>query len=102
MISTDDGSEGIRGNVLDALEEIGEEPELIYACGPLPMLSGVKRYADSRKIKAYISMEEHMACGIGVCLGCVVKTDHRDEHSNVNNARVCTEGPVFDAAEISI
>ncbi len=102
VISTDDGSEGTRGNVLDALKGTGMKPDLIYACGPLPMLSAVRKYAADNDIKAYISLEEHMACGVGVCLGCVVKTVHKDEHSRVNNARICTEGPVFDAKEVDI
>lgn len=102
VIATDDGSEGIHGNVLEALEESGKNPELIYACGPLPMLKAVKEYAQKRGSEAYISLEEHMACGLGVCLGCVVKTVLRDEHSRVNNARICTEGPVFSAEEVDI
>lgn len=102
VISTDDGSEGIRGNVIDALKETGYSPDLIYACGPMPMLSAVKKYASDEKALAYISLEEHMACGVGVCLGCVTKTVKEDPHSHVRNARVCTEGPVFDARDVEI
>lgn len=102
MIATDDGSEGIKGNVIDALKETVKKPDLIYACGPLPMLSAVKKYAATSGIRAYISMEERMACGVGVCLGCVAKTVKEDPHSHVKNARVCTEGPVFDANEVDI
>lgn len=102
VISTDDGSEGIRGNVIDALKETGYSPDLIYACGPMPMLSAVKKYASEEGALAYISLEEHMACGVGVCLGCVTKTVKEDPHSHVRNARVCTEGPVFDARDVEI
>ncbi len=102
VIATDDGSEGLKGNVIDALKQTVTEPDLIYACGPLPMLSAVKKYAASSGIRAYISMEERMACGVGVCLGCVAKTVNKDPHSQVKNARVCTEGPVFDADEVDI
>ncbi|MCR5775622.1 MAG: dihydroorotate dehydrogenase electron transfer subunit [Lachnospiraceae bacterium] len=102
IISTDDGSEGIRGNVIDALEESGIKADLIYACGPLPMLSAVKRYAKEAGATAYISLEERMACGLGVCLGCVAKTTEKDAHSGVKNARVCTEGPVFCAETVDI
>ncbi len=102
VISTDDGSEGIRGNVIDALRETGYRPDLIYACGPMPMLSAVKKYASEEGALAYISLEEHMACGVGVCLGCVTKTVKEDPHSHVRNARVCTEGPVFDARDVEI
>ena len=53
-------------------------------------------------MEAYISLEERMACGVGACLGCVCKTTHKDHHSHVNNARVCTDGPVFEAKEVDI
>ena len=62
----------------------------------------VKQFAKARKIKCYISMEERMACGIGACLGCVCKTTSKDAHTNVNNARVCVDGPVFDAGEVEL
>ena len=102
IIATDDGSEGIHGNVIDAVKSEGIKADIIYACGPMPMLSAVKKYAAENKAEAYISLEERMACGVGVCLGCVTKTVNKDAHSGVNNARVCTEGPVFDACEVDI
>ena len=102
VIATEDGSSGIKGNVLDPLKNGSVPAGLIYACGPLPMLAAVKDYAGRKGIRAYISLEEHMACGIGVCLGCVVKTHEKDMHSNVCNARVCTEGPVFEAQKVNI
>ena len=102
LIATDDGSEGIKGNVIQAMDAAGLSPELIYACGPMPMLSAVKKYSTEQNIPAYISLEEHMACGVGVCLGCVVRTSEKDPHSNVKNARICTEGPVFRAEEIEL
>lgn len=101
-IATEDGSVGTRGNVMDAVRENGLEADLIYACGPMPMLRAIKTYAAEHGIKAYISLEEHMACGVGACLGCVVKTKEKDHHSNVNNARICTDGPVFEAEEVEI
>lgn len=75
---------------------------MIYACGPMPMLRAIKQYAAEHGIKAYISLEEHMACGVGACLGCVVKTKEVDHHSHVHNARICTDGPVFDADEVNL
>lgn len=102
VIATDDGSEGIQGTVIDALDHLETEPDLIFACGPMPMLSAVKKRSMETGSKAYISLEEHMACGVGVCLGCVTKTVKEDPHSHVKNARVCTEGPVFDAEEVEI
>lgn len=102
LIATEDGSIGTRGNVLDAVRENNVECDAVCACGPLPMLRAVKHFASDRGVPAYISLEERMACGVGACLGCVTKTVHTDEHSQVRNARVCTEGPVFDAGEVEI
>ncbi len=100
--ATEDGSVGIRGNVLDALRAYAPDGEILYACGPMPMLRAVKAYAQEKGIPAYLSLEERMACGIGACLGCVCRTVRRDGHSHVNNARICTEGPVFEAGEVDI
>ncbi len=101
-VATEDGSAGTRGNVMDAIGEKGLEAEVIYACGPMPMLRAVKKYAADRHIPAYISLEEHMACGVGACLGCVVRTKEKDPHSHVHNARICTDGPVFEAGDVEI
>ena len=101
-IATEDGSVGTKGNVMDAIRENGLEPDVIFACGPMPMLRAIKAYAAEKGIPAYISLEEHMACGVGACLGCVVKTREKDPHSHVNNARICTDGPVFEAGEVEI
>lgn len=101
-IATEDGSAGVKGNVMNAIAENGLEADMIYACGPMPMLRAIKAYAAEHKIKAYISLEEHMACGVGACLGCVVKTKEVDQHSHVNNVRICTDGPVFEAEEVEI
>lgn len=101
-IATEDGSVGTKGNVMNAIEDNGLEADLIYACGPMPMLRAIKAYAAAHHIRAYISLEEHMACGVGACLGCVVKTKDADHHSHVNNARICTDGPVFEADEVEI
>ena len=102
VIATEDGSVGTKGNVLTAIKEQGIECDVIFACGPMPMLRAIKQYAKEKNIEAYISLEERMACGVGACLGCVCKTVKKDEHSHVNNARVCTEGPVFLASEVDI
>lgn len=101
-VATEDGSVGSRGNVMDAIRENALRADMIFACGPMPMLRAIKHYAAEAGIPAYISLEEHMACGVGACLGCVVKTKERDAHSHVNNARICTDGPVFEAGEVEI
>ena len=93
---------GTKGNVMDAIRENALKADVIYACGPLPMLRAIKRYAEEAGIDAYISLEERMACGVGACLGCVCKTTKKDRHSHVNNARICTDGPVFEAKEVEI
>lgn len=102
LIATDDGSAGTKGTVLDAVRADGMDFDVIAACGPLPMLRGVKNFAAERGVPAYISLEERMACGVGVCLGCVCRTVRKDSHSRVNNARICTEGPVFAAEDVEI
>lgn len=99
-IATEDGSYGTEGNVLDAIRENGLDGEIIYACGPTPMLRAVKAFARERKTECWVSLEERMACGIGACLACVCKSKERDSHTNVNNKRVCKEGPVFRAEEV--
>ena len=99
-VATEDGSYGTDGNVLDAIRENGLNAEIIYACGPMPMLRAVKAYAKERGIECWLSLEERMACGIGACLGCVCKSKERDSHTNVNNKRICKEGPVLRAEEV--
>ena len=101
-MATEDGSVGTKGNVMDAVAANGLEADIIYACGPMPMLRAIRQYAIKHDIPAYISLEERMACGVGACLGCVCKTPHKDAHSHVNNARICTDGPVFEAREVEI
>ena len=102
VISTEDGSFGTKGNVIDAIKEQGVEGSIIYACGPTPMLRGIKAYAEEMGIEAQISMEERMACGIGACLAFVCKSKDVDSHSHVHNKRVCKDGPVFDAREVEL
>jgi dihydroorotate dehydrogenase electron transfer subunit len=99
-VATEDGSVGSKGNVMDAIREKGLDADIIYACGPTPMLRAIKEYAVKNNIECYVSMEEKMACGIGACLACVCKTKEIDEHSNVNNKRICKDGPVFLAEEV--
>lgn len=99
-LATEDGSTGTKGNVLDAIRANALTADVIYACGPTPMLRALKTYAAENGIECWISMEERMACGIGACLACVCKSKEKDAHSNVNNKRICKEGPVFLAEEV--
>lgn len=99
-VASMDGSIGTKGTVIDALNRGMLMGDAVCACGPMPMLKAVKEYASDLGMKAYLSLEERMACGVGACLGCVTKTKKTDEHTHVNNTRICVEGPVFDADEI--
>lgn len=101
-IATEDGSVGTAGNVMDAIRENDLRADVIFACGPTPMLRAIKQYSEEKNIECYISLEERMACGIGACLGCVCKTKEKDAHSNVNNKRICKDGPVFLASEVEL
>jgi len=97
-IATDDGSRGFKGRVTDLLRHLLRPTTYdlrpnIYACGPKPMLKEISRLSREYEIPAQISLEEHMACGIGACLGCVVNT--RDGYK-----RVCKDGPIFSAEDI--
>ena len=101
-VATEDGSLGTPGNVIDAIKADNVKADVIMSCGPMPMLRALKSYALSEGIPCYVSMEERMACGIGVCLGCVCNTTHVDDHSHVHNARICKDGPVFDVKEVTL
>ena len=102
VIATEDGSVGTKGNVIDAIRAEKLTADIIYACGPTPMLKALKTYAMENGIECYISLEEKMACGIGACLGCVCHSKDIDEHSNVRNKRICKDGPVFRAEEVEL
>lgn len=101
-ISTEDGSVGTKGNVMHAIEEHQLTADIIYACGPTPMLRAIKNYAEENGIECYISLEERMACGIGACLACTCKSKEKDHHTNVHNKRICKDGPVFLSTEVEI
>ena len=100
--ATEDGSFGTKGNVLDAIRENGLKGDVIFACGPTPMLRALKNWAAQEGIECYLSLEERMACGIGACLACVCQSKEVDEHSHVHNKRICKEGPVFRAEEVEL
>ncbi len=101
-IATDDGSLGTHGTVIDAIKANGITGDVIYACGPTPMLRAIKEYAQANNIEAWLSLEEKMACGIGACLACVCKSTEIDGHSLVHNKRICKDGPVFNSKEVDL
>jgi len=90
-VVTEDGSAGRRGRVTEYLEP--SAGEVVYACGPTPMMSRAAEIAAAREVECWVSLESPMACGVGVCLGCAVPTQ-------LGFRYVCTHGPVFPAAEL--
>jgi dihydroorotate dehydrogenase electron transfer subunit len=99
-VTTDDGSAGRKGRVTDVLPEAIERigAEVVYACGPMPMLQAVGDVARAHAIQAQVAVEEAMACGIGVCMTCVLPVRGDDGRSRF--VRSCVEGPVFDADRV--
>jgi len=94
-VSTDDGSMGVRGRVTDLLPEVLDRSraDVVYACGPMPMLRAVAVLAAERGIPSQVAVEESMACGIGVCMTCVLPVVGTDGLTRM--VRSCVEGPVF-------
>lgn len=94
-VTTDDGSSGVRGRVTDVLPDLiqSNRPDIIYACGPMPMLSSVAELATENKIFSQCSVEESMACGIGVCMTCVLPVVGDDSITRM--VRSCVDGPIF-------
>ncbi len=94
-LTTEDGSQGTRGRVTDLLEPLLGGPARVYACGPTPMMRRAAEIAERAGRPCVVSLENPMACGFGVCLGCAAPL--RDG----GIALVCCDGPVFDAARVA-
>jgi dihydroorotate dehydrogenase electron transfer subunit len=113
-LCTDDGSRGLRGDVIDVLERVAPKldgPIVIHACGPHGMLKAVARWAVTRDVRVHVAMESVMACGTGVCRGCPLPRSAAAQAAfdpsvtpslfgNREFAMCCTEGPVFEAREL--
>jgi dihydroorotate dehydrogenase electron transfer subunit len=99
-VTTEDGSSGVQGLVSDVLPDVVERSGalVVYACGPMPMLRAVGQVAASYAIPCQVAVEEAMACGIGVCMTCVLPVRCDDGQSRF--LRSCVDGPVFDAARV--
>ena len=104
-ITTDDGTMGEEGRVTDVLGDTIDrcETEVVYACGPHPMLAAVSRACIEKKVPVQVAVEELMACGYGVCMTCVMPVRARRKGKEIaedefNYARSCVEGPVFNGA----
>lgn len=99
-VTTDDGSAGVRGRVTDPLPDIvrASGADVIYACGPMPMLAAVAAVAAAEGTHSQCAVEEAMACGIGVCMTCVLPVRGRDGVTRM--VRSCTDGPVFRGSDV--
>lgn len=99
IVGTDDGSYGYSGYIASAMEQyLGfNQCDMIYSCGPMPMLKAVKRIAEERGIPCQVSLEQRMGCGIGACLVCACETNNEgtDKYK-----KVCQHGPVFYSTEV--
>lgn len=94
-VTTDDGSAGVKGRVSDVIPNmfLQGNTAVVYACGPMPMLQSVASLAKGRNIVSQVAVEESMACGIGVCMTCVLPIVGDDGKTRMT--RSCVEGPVF-------
>ncbi|MBR6102046.1 MAG: dihydroorotate dehydrogenase electron transfer subunit [Ruminococcus sp.] len=99
VLCTDDGSAGIHGFVTTALEQHlqSKKTDIIYACGPTPMLKAVAALAKQYGVRCEVSLEQRMACGVGACLGCACRTQQEGKEVYKH---VCKDGPVFNAEEV--
>jgi dihydroorotate dehydrogenase electron transfer subunit len=99
-ISTDDGSLGFKGNVVQLMEQkkelLSSKKIKIFACGPTPMLKAVQGFAAKNNYECEISTESAMACGFGICQGCAIASAHQSEKYLL----VCKDGPVFNAKDV--
>ncbi len=112
MISTDDGSYGLKGYVTEALERyldayfkdtwaVGSIRPTIYTCGPEPMMKRVAEIARVRGLACQVAVERAMACGMGTCQSCVIRVRKKGgDAGDWRYALSCTEGPVFEAGEL--
>ena len=101
VLTTDDGSYMKKGYAIDYLKEDHEKNnfDVIFACGPTPMLKAVKAFGEEKSIYTEISLEERMGCGVGACLGCATKILTED---GFKYGHVCKDGPVFDATRVEL
>ena len=99
-IYTEDGSMGQTGRVTDPIAEIIKDLDIavVYSCGPMPMLSAITKITNSLSVVHQCAVEEAMACGIGVCMTCVLPVENED--GSISMLRSCIDGPVMDGAKV--
>ena len=103
QVATDDGSYGYHGFVTDLFKKLATSDQrlgtVVYGCGPNQMMRTLVNYLNTHNIPGQLSLDRHMACGVGACLGCVVKTKADNQQGFVYQ-RVCKDGPIFPAADV--
>ncbi len=99
-IYTEDGSMGVAGRVTDPIAEIIKDlnAAVIYSCGPMPMLAAITTIADQFDVVHQCAVEESMACGVGICMTCVLPVENED--GSISNLRSCIDGPVMDGSKV--
>ena len=99
-IYTEDGSMGVAGRVTDPIAEIIKDLNVavIYSCGPMPMLAAITTIADQFDVVHQCAVEESMACGVGICMTCVLPVENED--GSISNLRSCIDGPVMDGSKV--
>ena len=99
-IYTEDGSMGQTGRVTDPIVEIIKDLDIavVYSCGPMPMLSAITKITNSLSVVHQCAVEEAMACGIGVCMTCVLPVENED--GSISMLRSCIDGPVMDGSKV--
>ena len=99
-IYTEDGSMGTAGRVTDPIPEIIKDLNVavIYSCGPMPMLAAITKITNEFDVVHQCAVEESMACGIGICMTCVLPVENED--GSISNLRSCIDGPVMDGSKV--
>lgn len=99
-IYTEDGSMGVAGRVTDPIAEIIKDLNIavIYSCGPMPMLAAITKITNQFDVIHQCAVEESMACGVGICMTCVLPVENED--GTISNLRSCIDGPVMDGAKV--
>jgi len=99
-IYTEDGSMGSAGRVTDPIPEIVRDLNVavIYSCGPMPMLAAITKISNELDVVHQCAVEESMACGIGICMTCVLPVENED--GTISNLRSCIDGPVMDGSKV--
>ncbi|MCL2801430.1 MAG: dihydroorotate dehydrogenase electron transfer subunit [Treponema sp.] len=92
VITAEDGRNALIGRITDFIIE-PESFDVVFGCGPMPMMNALKKKCESKNIPCFLSLESRLACGVGACLGCTIKTEN-------GNRRCCKDGPIFPAKEV--